>query len=84
MVVKPSDILKKWDILSIEQEIDAQLRKHPDWSWRAIINIPLDLPLSITKTLINTYTSAGWTVRHNFGDCQREGRWNLLEFSCKI
>ena len=83
MVVKPDDIVKSWHGCGahLEDQIDTKLKKQ--WKGKGDVvrfNLPEDLPSKITVELIRRYQQAGWIVRHDHGDCQKDGPWNVLEF----
>lgn len=84
MTVKPTDIVN-WEAIQekLEPQIDEELKKKWKGSGSVTINLPERLPTQYALELVRLYQKAGWTVRHEKGDSQKDGPWNFLQFSVK-
>jgi len=81
MVVRPKDIID-WSNEGVKLEALIDLKLKEKWNGENFVHVslPQHLPDRIVKRLISLYETAGWTVTHNKGDCQKDGEWNYLEF----
>jgi len=82
MAVKPEEIInwensgKRLEAL-IDQALEAKWKgKHP-----VRFELPKELPLAIVSDLMKLYREAGWTLKHEIGENQKDGSWNTFEFS---